>query len=298
MEKEQTWLEKFTANYNGTSKEAKELEPFLKSTYKGDVYLPWAVMERLTYMSDPNAKFTNITNADGGLIHSDILEMSQSNIQNDVTISATRSTMMSHTVKVALEYMGKIFIEDYPLQNSKYEPAKIFDQNLVNRSLQRAKAKVAARATGIGLKLYEGFDLQFDSPPAKPELPIIVTPDPVVEPVKAEPKKRTSKKVELVEEPAPVENTIVTDADLPEALQEKSETVVDWDEATQDIIDIIRETDETIITRVLQQINSPLLKKYGWVLSRMENDDELAKKINQFPDKVKVKQSLLNLMKV
>jgi len=41
-----TWLEVFMANYNGTSKEAQELQPFLKDNYKGDVYVPWATMER------------------------------------------------------------------------------------------------------------------------------------------------------------------------------------------------------------------------------------------------------------
>ena len=42
-----TWLEVFTANYNEESKEALELKKFVKETYKNDVYISWATMERL-----------------------------------------------------------------------------------------------------------------------------------------------------------------------------------------------------------------------------------------------------------
>ena len=69
--KKELWIETFKANYNGTSEEAKALEPYLKTTYKGDVYIPWATMERLVYMQDPEAKFTNILNEKGGLVHTD-----------------------------------------------------------------------------------------------------------------------------------------------------------------------------------------------------------------------------------
>jgi len=46
MEKQQSYIEVFNANYYGKSKEAKELEPLLKETYKGDSYIPWAVCLR------------------------------------------------------------------------------------------------------------------------------------------------------------------------------------------------------------------------------------------------------------
>ena len=41
------WKEVFKANYDGTSEEAKALKPFLKETFKGDVYIPWADEGRL-----------------------------------------------------------------------------------------------------------------------------------------------------------------------------------------------------------------------------------------------------------
>jgi hypothetical protein len=57
-----------------------------------------------------------------------------------------------------------VFIEDYPIQDKSYQAPKFVDSNDVNKAVQRAKAKVASRGTGLALKLYEGNDLQFDAP--------------------------------------------------------------------------------------------------------------------------------------
>ena len=57
-----SWKEVFTENYNGTSDVAKEVEPFLKENYKGNSYIPWATMERVTYMCDEDATFENLKN--------------------------------------------------------------------------------------------------------------------------------------------------------------------------------------------------------------------------------------------
>ena len=168
------WRDVFLENYNGISDVAKEVEPFVKENYKGNAYIPWATMERLTYLLDEDATFENIKNKDGGLVHTDVLEMHQQNIQKGEVVSETTSQMFSHMVKVRLIFMNKEFIEEYPIQDQDYSAAKVFNQNLVNRALQRAKAKVASRATGIGFKLYEGKDLQFDEVPQenKPQLPV------------------------------------------------------------------------------------------------------------------------------
>ena len=169
-----SWKEIFTENYNGTSDVAKEIEPFIKENYKGNTYIPWATMERVTYMCDENAVFENIKNENGGLVHTDMVVMHQQNIQKGEVVSETESQMFSHMVKVKLTFMEKEFIEEYPIQDQDYSAARVFNQNLVNRALQRAKAKVASRATGIGLKLYEGKDLQFEEVPqeSKPQLPV------------------------------------------------------------------------------------------------------------------------------
>ena len=39
---------------------------------------------------------------------------------------------------------------------------------MINKSLQRAKAKIASRGTGLALKLYETGDLQFEEDTDKP----------------------------------------------------------------------------------------------------------------------------------
>ena len=56
------WLEVFRANYNGETEEAKSIEEYINNTYNGAKYVPWATMERLTYMQDPTATFETMTN--------------------------------------------------------------------------------------------------------------------------------------------------------------------------------------------------------------------------------------------
>ena len=310
-----SWKEVFLANYNGESEEAKAIEPFLKHTYKGDPYIPWAVMERLVYMCDENAVFTNILNAKGGLVHSDVVINHQSNTQNGTIVSETEAPMYAHFVKVSLEFMGKIFIEDYPIQEQDYSAARVFNQNLVNKALQRAKAKLGARGTGLGLKLYEGFDLQFESKEDK---------KPVLdEPKKEENNKKSVKndtKVTKVEEkPSKVE---LTD-------EQKAQNIVDGGETeaylngertftTQDVkvetapaqvssqvsiapgvsevVKLIKETDAEKINKVLRIVNVSIMKKYSFALSQDDSVEELSEKLSKFPNIEQFKKTLLNFI--
>jgi len=160
-----SWLEVFKQNYNGTSLEAKEIEGYLKSNYKGNKYIPWATMERLTYMQDPWAEFEKVKTGDGSLVFSryDRVVTMTENVDGDKTKrTETHANVIAHFVRVRLTFFGKTFEEDYPVQDNKYEAVRIFDSNLINKALQRALAKVASRATGLGLKLYENGDLQFE----------------------------------------------------------------------------------------------------------------------------------------
>lgn len=302
------WLKVFTANYEGTSKEAQSLQPFLKETYKGNVYIPWAVIEKLTYMCDPAAKFTTILNDNGGLVHSDIIENYSYNMQKGEVISETKTYMMSHTIKMALEFLGKVMVDEYPIQDTAYNAPKVLDQNLVNKAIQRCKARLASRCTGLGLKLYEGHDLQFDEP-LKTEPPTLTIDDkPTIKEPAAEVKTKAKAKPVKVEEEPKIElvhatesvgnNTIKAEEDLPEALQSKDVSNVEWSGEVQEFIDFIRETDKAIITRALEQLNVALIKKYHWALSTADTDEELADKISKFSNIAKVKQSLVNMIKV
>ena len=265
------WKDVFLENYNGKSEVSKEVEPFMKENYKGNAYIPWATMERLTYMCDDDAYFENIKNEKGGLVHTDVVEMHQQNIQKGEVVSDTTSQMFSHMVKVRLIFMGKEFIEEYPIQDQDYSAAKVFNQNLVNRALQRAKAKVASRATGIGFKLYEGKDLQFDEvkQESKPTLPVENVKN---EQLNVEKQQKTAKKdnkiektVEKVEE-KPVETQPVVETATQPATQNDpvSEAVV-----------LIKTTDTDKMNLALQIINVSLMKKHKVALSTEASEEEL-----------------------
>ena len=142
------------------------MQQFLKSTYKKDVYIPWATMERLLYQQDPEATFELIPNqytpSDPVITHTEAI----------ITLidgKETRITSIGYFVSVAVTFLGKRITEDaYPIQDKAYDAPKVIDSNMVNKSIKRALTKAAARASGIGLKLYEDKDLQFEQEGATP----------------------------------------------------------------------------------------------------------------------------------
>lgn len=288
-----SWKELFIANYEGKTDEAKSLEPFLKNNYKGNVYIPWATMERLVYMQDENAVFENITNEFGGLVHTAQVVNYQKNIQKGEVVSETESTMFSHTVRVSLTFMGKTFVEDYPIQDTDYSAARVYNQNLVNKALQRAKAKVAARATGLGLKLYEGFDLQFDE-----ENPVPVKEEKKVERPKKkveEPKKEVKEEKVVI---AKAEEVAPLVADNNEELIGKKVVITDV-EVSDDVkalYELITTTDVDKITPVLQRLNIAIIKKYGFSLNTTDTIEKFNEKASQLTDVAKFTRSIENLL--
>ena len=275
-----TWKEVFTENYNGKSAISKEIEPFIKENYKGNSYIPWATMERLTYMCDEDAVFENIKNEQGGLVHTDCVEMHQQNIQKGEVVSETTSQMFSHMVKVRLVFMGKEFIEEFPIQDQDYSAARVFNQNLVNRALQRAKAKVASRATGIGFKLYEGKDLQFDEVPqeTKPEIPVVETVQPTVKKEVEKPKnaQKTEKTVQNTpENDNKTEKTVQKSEPVKEvATQIETQSATQTD-AVSEAIDLIKNTEVDKMNLALQRVNVALMKKHRVALSTEASEEEL-----------------------
>ena len=283
-----TWRDVFLDNYNGTSDIAQEVEPFVKENYKGNSYIPWGTMERLTYMLDEDAYFENVRNERGGLVFTDVIEMHQQNIQKDECISDTTSQMFSHMVKVKLVFMGKEFIEDYPIQDQDYSAARVFNQNLVNRALQRAKAKVASRATGIGFKLYEGKDLQFDEVPqeSKPQLPVENVQDKQSDVKKSQkPAKnaqKTEKTVQKIEEkPVETQNTVEkTQSSAKPTAEEIVESVkvdvpVNENDPVSEAIYLIKNTEVDKMNLALQRVNVALMKKHKIALSTEASENDL-----------------------
>lgn len=286
------WKDVFLENYNGKSEAAKEVEPFIKENYKGNSYIPWATMERLTYMCDEDAVFENIKNVQGGLVHTDKVEMHQQSVQKGEVVSETTSQMFSHFVKVKLIFMNKIFIEEYPIQEQDYTAARVYNQNLVNKALQRAKAKVAARATGIGLKLYEGKDLQFDEVPqeTKPQLPVENTQNEQLNVKKQQKTAKNDTKIEktvqkVEEKPENAQPNVEPhkeEAKIEEnaVKEEISSTAAANIEPTQnnpisEAVYLIKNTEVDKMNLALQRVNVALMKKHKIALSTEASEDDL-----------------------
>lgn len=273
------WLEQFKLNYEGQSDEAKSLETTLKKTYKGDSYLPWAVIERLMYMQDPQAELEAERNSDGGLVHTDydrnyILnkKVSRTADKEVVEESEVETRMFSHFVIVKGKFLGVERTETYPIQDNAYQPLKIYDQNAVNKSIQRAKAKLASRLTGIGYKLYEGSDLQFEDTPTNTQDSTPVTEQggkgKGVKVVQATPK---------VAEPKVVDTPVVT---VPTKVETTSTQATPIKESpsmvyAQEILD------NEAFEKGLAKVNINLQKTQGFTITRTEFVTDIAEKLSQ-----------------
>ena len=285
------WLKQFIENYNGKSAEAKEVADFIKENFKGNNYIPWATMERLTYMQDPEAVFETLETENGNIVFSDTLSNENKVVQKGEVVNETVATMMSHFVKVKLTFLGKTFIEEYPIQDQDYSALKVYNQNAVNKALKRALAKVASRATGIGLRLYENKDLQFDIPEEdkKPEVK------------KTTKTTKTTKKVEMTEEQAthteeelkqdePVQEVVTQDAKIEENAPKS------YDKSVLELCSLIRNTDKEKMTKILQNLNVPILKQHGFTLNLEDSDDVLCEKISHFTNVVVFTKAIKNMI--
>lgn len=286
--KKKNWKEQFIENYNGKSAEAKEVSDFIKENYKGNNYIPWATMERLTYMQDPEAVFETLETENGNIVFSDTLSNENKVVQKGEVVNETVATMMSHFVKVKLTFLGKTFIEEYPIQDQDYSALKVYNQNAVNKALKRALAKVASRATGIGLRLYENKDLQFDTPEEdkKPEVKKTTkttkTTKPTESNVVEEPQQVPSQVTfteEDLKQDAPVQEVVTQDAKIEENSPKSS-----YSKETLELCNIIKTADRTKITEILQTLNVPILKQHGFTLSPDDSDEDLCEKLSHFQD--------------
>ena len=285
------WLKQFIENYNGRSEEAKEVTDFIKENFKGNNYIPWATMERLTYMQDPEAVFETLETENGNIVFSDTLSNENKVVQKGEVVSETVATMMSHFVKVKLTFLGKTFIEEYPIQDQDYSALKVYNQNAVNKALKRALAKVASRATGIGLRLYENKDLQFDAPEEdkKPEVK------------KTTKTTKTTKKVEMTEEQAThTEEDLNQDEPVQEVVTQDTKIEEDapksYDKSVLELCSLIRNTDKEKMTKILQNLNVPILKQHGFTLNLEDSDDVLCEKISHFTNVVVFTKAIRNMI--
>ena len=282
-----TWLETYLKNYNGKSNEAKEIIDFVNQTFNGADYVPWATMERLTYMQDPEARFTTILTPEGGMVWTDTFTNTNKTLAKDGARVETEAIEVSHFVKVECVFLGKTFVEEYPIQDPDYSAAKIYNQNLVNKALKRAMAKVASRATGLGLKLYEKKDLQFeDTTETKPEIKKTtkakkteVESTPIAVEVQD---TKTQNNVSNVKQEVPVQE-VVTEPTTNEDTNVETVTV-EVSSDVYDLIQLIKTADKDKITKVLQSLNVAILKQHGFILSVDDSEADLGEKLSKFQD--------------
>lgn len=293
------WLKQFIENYNGRSEEAKEVTDFIKENFKGNNYIPWATMERLTYMQDPEAVFETLETENGNIVFSDTLSNENKVVQKGEVVSETVATMMSHFVKVKLTFLGKTFIEEYPIQDQDYSALKVYNQNAVNKALKRALAKVASRATGIGLRLYENKDLQFDTPEEdkKPEVKKTTKTTKTTKPTESNvvkepqqvPAQATATEEELKQD-EPVQEVVTQDAKIEENAPKS------YDKSVLELCSLIRNTDKEKMTKILQNLNVPILKQHGFTLNLEDSDDVLCEKISHFTNVVVFTKAIKNMI--
>jgi hypothetical protein len=225
-------------------------------------------MERLTYFQDPEATFEVIETQDGNILHSDkdYIKTEKESIANDKTTKETTlSTILSHFVVVKATCLGRTMTEHYPVQDNAYNAPKAIDQNMVNKALQRAKAKIASRITGIGLALYEGSDLQFEDDGKAPEVskptkPVLVTPT----------QSTTSNKTEQAIVPTTV-------ADVPKIEKVEAQTQPAVLSNAQLFAQEIK--DNPLFDVGLAKMNVNLQKTQGFTISREEDVEAIATKL-------------------
>lgn len=265
------WLEVYLSNYHGQSPEAKELEAFMKPNYKGNQYIPWATMERLTYQQDPEAVFYTmlVSEDNSGIVHTDKIS-----IETTKGAEFIQSTAFSHFVRVEATFLGKSVIEDYPIQDEKYEAPKVFDQNLVNKALKRAMAKVASRVTGLGLKLYENGDLQFDTPAqGGVKKPIV---------------QKTEEALKSMAEPV---------AEVKPEVKVQVPAQAESNDYILNIVSLLKSKDAELVRKVLKNFNPSLLKSYGFELSPDDDEAVMGENLIKVPNPEKMYTALERLLK-
>jgi hypothetical protein len=184
----ENWKELWLKNYRGEGDTA-ELSSFLKKLNYGNrnnvSYLPWATVERIFKLQDGKIE---IVRTNDRVVESDSVHV------KDVLEEGILIPVMSNAyfVNIKVEWHGQTHIEKYPIQDGSGRALSVWSQNEVNKSIQRGKVKAIAIISGIGFKLFEDGDLQFEETTVvqeptkvkpvkeKPDMHIAPTPQPLV----------------------------------------------------------------------------------------------------------------------
>lgn len=303
------WLKQFIDNYEGRSPEGNDLQNYTKPSARGGVYIPWAVIERMARMQDPDLELEVIKTDDGGLVHTDTFTLTTA-MANKVTggVDEIDSMVVSHSVEIFARFLDKTIVDYYPIQDTgTYAPVKAYDQNLVNKSIQRAKARALSRITGLGLKLYESKDLQFEDDGSTTKDPIPTAEIKKPEPPKTRRQNAVSTPTAKTSTPIPKDTPVQTVAYEGKAIDDEAfkqdepvETEVSNYVPEAVAVQVRPESyalaellmahpDQTAVQRFLRLYNSSFQKSYGFTVTLTEASiDEVAEKFDKIPDPNKI----------
>ena len=292
-EKKLTWKEQFVANYKNKSEEAKELVEMVGGankfeTYKGDKYIPWATIERLSRLQDEDLSIQKFNE----------LVLNKYEIKTVIKGEETIAESISPMVKVMVTFMGKSIVELFPIQQKDYSAGKNVDQNLINKAFQRAATRALARITGLGLRLYEKGDLQYedDEKVLKPKEKSVTKPieAPVVtKEVKKELNLLEGDGVGVIVESKPIEKK------TPPIHLGTPTSTGDIDENILDLLNTLNSNkDNPKVVSFIKSINGLFVKKYGVALDLTKSDNENASVLELAPSVEAIKNKLLAVLGV
>lgn len=156
-----TWEELWNDNYRGIGDTA-ELDKLVKrldyGSRTGVSYLPWAVVERIFKMQGGSINIVKFN-------PESIVEVDKAYVRDEINEAGVviPKYMMSYFINVQVFWHERSYTERYPLQDSNGRPLSFWTQNDLNKACQRAKVKAIASVSGIGYKLFEDGDLQFEN---------------------------------------------------------------------------------------------------------------------------------------
>lgn len=257
MSESKDWKKLWFGNYKGEG-DTKELEDFLKKldygSRKGVSYLPWAVVERIFKFQD--GTFEIIRTDEGTIVEADRYhkgdEINEEGVVEPIYIQ-------SYFINVKAVWQGREYIERYPLQSSTGQPLLHWTQNDLNKAVQRAKVKAIAIVSGIGYKLFEDGDLQFEGSEEK-ETKAKETVSKKTNTPKAKPTKNETPPEK------PLEHTPVEEKEVKEVKEEKTEDTKVEETETSGTVDIPDDRDE-----IENEIKTQFLKGGSEKASRIKS---------------------------
>ena len=243
------WIEQFQANYANETKEAKMVMANL-STLEGKkfstVYAKWGLMELAMNLQDPDSTIVVKTFKDPTTGQESLVRTIKQEARTLVEGQETFTTNFTHMIELEATFLGKKLVEHYPILDTTHAAVKFLSSNDINTSIQRGKARLIARITGIAFELYTQYTWEEDG---------TIELDKKAE-EKAAPKKVAPKKEEVVKEPAvaPAVEVVEDVKELKENIHYKFATFIKAHFANETVVKSLSIINQNIATKGVAEI--------------------------------------------